>query len=139
MNEKEKMLAGNWYLANDAQLVTERTTTRTLLQRYNLTIASDFMGRDTQLRQILGKAGNNLKIEQPFWCDYGKNIEIGENFYSNFGLTILDGAKVTIGDNVKFGPNCNLYTVNCGNNSFSADFLNVFYAIAIQLLIVGIF
>lgn len=111
MNEKEKMLAGNWYLANDAQLVTERTTTRTLLQRYNLTIASDFMGRDAQLRQILGKAGNNLKIEQPFWCDYGKNIEIGENFYSNFGLTILDGAKVTIGDNVKFGPNCNLYTV----------------------------
>ena len=113
MNEKEKMLGGNWYLANDPQLVMERTTTRTLLQRYNLTIASDFTGRDSQLRQILADAGSKISIEQPFRCYYGKNIEIGENFFSDFGLTILDAAKVKIGNNVKIGPNCNIYTTIC--------------------------
>ncbi len=112
MNEKEKMLGGVWYLSNDPQLVTERTTTRTLLQRYNLTIASDFMGRDAQIRQILGTVGNNAKIEQPFRCYYGKNIEIGDNFFADFGLTILDAAKVKIGNDVKIGPNCNIYTTS---------------------------
>ena len=49
-------------------------------------------------------------IEQPFYCDYGYNIEIGENFYSNHNLTILDCAKVMFGDNVLIGPNCSFYT-----------------------------
>lgn len=52
----------------------------------------------------------NYWIEQPFWCDYGYNIEIGENFYSNHNLTILDGNKVKFGDNVFIGPNCSFYT-----------------------------
>lgn len=49
-------------------------------------------------------------IEQPFYCDYGYNIEIGENFYSNVNCVILDGAKVTFGDNVFVAPNCGFYT-----------------------------
>ncbi len=109
-SDKDKMLSGQWYNPNADDLLNERTITRTRLQKHNLTIASDFAGRDAQIRQILGQAGENVHIEQPFWCDYGYNIEIGDNFYSNFGLTILDGAKVKIGNNVKIGPNCNIYT-----------------------------
>ena len=108
--EKDKMLSGQWFDPSAEDLIIERTLTRTRLQKHNLTIASDFSGRDGQIRQILGQAGENLHIVQPFWCDYGYNIEIGDNFYANFGLTILDAAKVTIGNNVKIGPNCNIYT-----------------------------
>ena len=109
-SDKDKMLSGQWYNPNADDLLNERTITRTRLQKHNLTIASDFVGRDAQIRQICGQVGENVRIEQPFWCDYGYNIEIGANFISSFGLTILDGAKVTIGKNVKIGPNCNIYT-----------------------------
>jgi len=109
-SDKDKMLSGQWYNPNADDLLNERTITRTRLQKHNLTIASDFVGRDAQIRQICGQVGENVHIEQPFWCDYGYNIEIGANFTSSFGLTILDGAKVTIGKNVKIGPNCNIYT-----------------------------
>ena len=108
--DKELMLSGQWYNPNADDLLNERTITRTRLQKHNLTIASDFAGRDAQIRQIIGKAGANIRVEQPFWCDYGYNIEIGDNFYSDFGLTILDSANVKIGNNVKIGPNCNIYT-----------------------------
>ena len=109
-SDKDKMLSGQWYNPNADDLLNERTITRTRLQKHNLTIASDFVGRDAQIRQICGQVGENVRIDQPFWCDYGYNIEIGANFVSSFGLTILDGAKVTIGKNVKIGPNCNIYT-----------------------------
>ena len=59
---------------------------------------------------ILGKISEDFYIEQPFFCDYGYNIEIGKNFYSNHNLVILDGNKVTFGDNVFIGPNCGFYT-----------------------------
>lgn len=62
------------------------------------------------MKKILGKTKEKFFIEQPFVCDYGYNIEIGENFYSNHNLTILDGAKVQFGDNVFVAPNCGFYT-----------------------------
>ena len=62
------------------------------------------------LKKIIGKTGENFIIEPSFWCDYGYNIEIGENFYSNHNLVILDPAKVIFGDNVFIGPNCGFYT-----------------------------
>ena len=62
------------------------------------------------LNQILGKTKENFWIEQTFFCDYGYNIEIGENFYANHNLIILDCNKVTFGDNVFIGPNCAFYT-----------------------------
>ena len=61
-------------------------------------------------RKIVGKIGKNFLIEQPFMCDYGYNIEIGDNFYSNHNLIILDAGKVKIGDNVFIAPNCGIYT-----------------------------
>ena len=117
VEEKENMLSGKWYKADDELLVSERTVVRTLLQRYNLTIASDFVSRDVQIRNILGEVGENVRIEQPFRCNYGKNISVGNNFSSDFNLTILDSAKVTIKDNVKIGPNCNIYTTSLPKDS----------------------
>ena len=62
------------------------------------------------LRTIIGKAGKNIYIEAPFHCDYGSNIEVGDNFYANYNLVILDVGKVTIGDNVFLAPNVAIYT-----------------------------
>jgi acetyltransferase-like isoleucine patch superfamily enzyme len=66
--------------------------------------------RNKLITKIIGQIGKSFLIEQPFMCDYGYNIEIGENFCSNHNLLILDSAKVTIGDNVLIGPNCSFYT-----------------------------
>ncbi len=60
----------------------------------------------------MGKTKEKFLIEQPFHCDYGYNIEIGENFYSNHNLIILDSNKVIFGDNIFIGPNCGFYTPN---------------------------
>ena len=62
------------------------------------------------LKQILGKTGENVWIEAPFHCDYGYNIEVGENFFANYNLVILDVGKVKIGKNVQFAPNVAIYT-----------------------------
>ena len=61
------------------------------------------------IKKLFGKTGNRLWIEPPFHCDYGWNIEVGENFYANYGLTILDVGKVTFGDNVMIAPNVSIY------------------------------
>lgn len=62
------------------------------------------------MKKLLGKTGENFWIEQSFWCDYGYNIEIGENFYANHNLVILDTTDVTFGDNCFIAPNCGFYT-----------------------------
>ena len=62
------------------------------------------------IKNILGKTTDHFHIEQPFYCDYGYNIEIGENFYTNHNVVILDCARVTFGDNVFIAPNCGFYT-----------------------------
>jgi maltose O-acetyltransferase len=110
MTNKELMVAGQTFNVKDEALTLERTRVRTLLQRYNLTIASNFQDREKQLRGIIHELGSKPVIEQPFRCNYGSNIEIGDNFYAGWNLTILDSAKVSIGNNVKIGPNCNIFT-----------------------------
>lgn len=67
--------------------------------------------REELLRGLLGHVGNNLVVNPPFRCDFGYNINIGDNFIGNFNLTILDEARVIIGDNVMIGPNCTLATI----------------------------
>lgn len=67
--------------------------------------------RRIALEKLLGKAGDNIVINSPFRCDFGFNIQIGDNFVGNFNLTILDEAEVKIGNNVMIGPNCSLITI----------------------------
>lgn len=110
MNEKEKMIGSLWYDATDEDLTKERTKCKSLCFSFNNTLPSDIQTRNSIMSQILGKTKKNFLIEQSFVCDYGYNIEIGENFYSNHNLTILDPAKVIFGDNVFIGPNCSFYT-----------------------------
>lgn len=111
MNEKEKMLNGMLYDANyDKALIKEREKCKILCAKYNNSLYEDTVSRREILLEILGKTKGNFIIEPAFWCDYGYNIELGENFYSNHNLVILDPAKVTFGDNVFIGPNCGFYT-----------------------------
>ncbi|WP_336688778.1 MULTISPECIES: sugar O-acetyltransferase [unclassified Chryseobacterium] len=113
MTEKEKCAKGLLYNANyDQELIEERIKVKDLCQEYNLLKNSDAEGRAALLRKILGKVKQNICIEPSFWCDYGYNIEVGENFYANHNLVILDCAKVTFGDHVFIGPNCSFYTAN---------------------------
>lgn len=108
--EKEKMLKGELYDATDDALYKEREIVKNLTYDYNLLRRTEKEKRDELIRKILGKAGKNLWIESPFQCDYGYNIEIGDNFYSNQNLIILDCTKVKVGNNVFVGPNTGIYT-----------------------------
>ncbi len=78
--------------------------------RYNMMLPSDLEGRATLMRTLLGHTGERFKIISPFMCDYGFNIEVGEDFFANANLMILDEARVTFGDHVFLGPNCSFYT-----------------------------
>ena len=111
MSEKEKVLAGELYDANyNEELIKERYVAKDKCYDYNNLKPSDFQKKENKIREILGKTGKTFIIEQPFICDYGYNIEIGENFYANHNLIILDGNKVKFGDNVFIAPNCGFYT-----------------------------
>ncbi|WFE84721.1 sugar O-acetyltransferase [Parabacteroides chongii] len=111
MTEKEKCRLGLLYDANyDTEILADRERAKELLYDYNRLRPSQQGERMQLLKQLLGKTGNNLIIEPPFACDYGYNIEVGENFYANVNLVILDGAKVSIGDNAFIAPNVGIYT-----------------------------
>lgn len=111
MTEKEKAQAGMLYDANyNSALAQERLACKDLCYEYNQLRPSQTEERKAVLKRILGKTGENLWIEQDFWCDYGYNIELGENFYANHNLVILDAAKVIFGDNCFIAPNCGFYT-----------------------------
>lgn len=110
ITEKDKMLSGEKYDANDESLYKEREFVKNLTYDYNLLRRTEKEKRDLLIRKILGKAGKNIWIESPFECDYGYNIEIGDNFYANHNFLILDPARVKIGNNVFVGPNTSIYT-----------------------------
>src|SRR5690606_5822807 len=110
ISEKEKMLAGKPYFANDKALAALRMNAQRLCHRYNQIDPKNHRERKSVIRSLFGQTGVMFCVEQPFYCDYGFNIEIGENFFSNYHLTILDCAPVKIGNNVMFGPNVAIYT-----------------------------
>lgn len=111
MNEKEKMLNGLKHNPIiDENLIADRTVCKAKCFEYNNLNPARIKERETLIKQILGKTGENILIEQPFICDYGAHIEVGENFYANHNMLILDSAKVTFGKNVFVGPNCGFYT-----------------------------
>ena len=110
MNEKEKMLAGELYNSLDEELFQGRTKAKELCHKYNNLSPDKSKEKSEIIKKLFSKTGENFIIEPNFFCDYGYNIEIGENFYSNHNLVILDPAKVKFGDNVFIGPNCGFYT-----------------------------
>ena len=107
MTEKEKCLSGQLYNPNkDEGLQQEMMACKDLCHQYNLLSPLADKERDALITRILGGRKEHVMILSPFYFDYGSNITIGENFFSNHGLVILDGAPVTFGDNVFIGPNC---------------------------------
>jgi maltose O-acetyltransferase len=110
MTEKEKMLAGQIYDACNPEILSELFTTQDAVFEYNQIRPTDHALRTEKIKQILGKTGERVIVNQPFHCDYGSNISVGEGFFANFNLTVLDEAPVTIGDNCFIGPNVGLYT-----------------------------
>lgn len=111
MTEKEKCHNGMLYDANyDEELLRERDLCKDICYEYNSLRPSMKKEREKIIRKLFGRTGKSFLIEQPFFCDYGYNIEIGENFYMNVNCVILDGAKVVFGDNVFIAPNCGFYS-----------------------------
>lgn len=111
MDEKTKRDAGILYDANyNDALLQELLACKDLCHRYNQLFPSDLSEKKELMEKILGRTKGTFLIQAPFWCDYGYNIEIGENFYANHGCVILDAAKVRFGNNVFIGPDCGFYT-----------------------------
>lgn len=112
MTEREKQQRGLYYSTTDTQLVDMIHRSQRLCYEYNILPPYEEEKRKTAIHKLIPAIGKNFLIEQPFHCDYGINIEIGDNFYANYNLTILDCAKVQIGNNCFIGPNVGIYTPN---------------------------
>lgn len=110
MNQKERMLAGLPYKAWMDGLEEERAECKQRIYEFNTLPPKENQKIPAILKDLIGKTGENIWIEAPFHCDYGWNIEVGENFFANYNLTILDVGKVTIGKNVQIAPNVSIYT-----------------------------
>ena len=111
MTEKEKMLADEIYSAVDPQLLEELADAREVIHDYNLLRPSENQKKLELLKGLLGHIGDDsIIINQPFRCDYGKQISVGKRFFANFNFTVLDEARVTIGDDCFIGPNVSIYT-----------------------------
>ena len=111
MTEKEKMLAGMVYDATTPELIAELQNTRESLYEFNMLRPSETQRMKEILKGLLGHTGDDyFLINQPFRCDYGKQISIGKRFFANFNFTVLDEAHVSIGDDCFIGPNVSIYT-----------------------------
>lgn len=110
MNQKERMLAGLPYRAWLDGLSEERMACKRLIHEFNRLPPDEEDRAEELLKKLLGKMGRDAWINAPFHCDYGYNIEVGDNFFANYGLTILDVGKVVIGDNAQIAPNVSIYT-----------------------------
>ncbi|MCG9792418.1 sugar O-acetyltransferase [Flavobacterium algicola] len=108
--EKEKMIAGEHYSAVDATLIKDRRRAKNLLHRLNVIEYRITKKAREIIKELIPNAGANFYIEPPFHCDYGYNIECGENVFFNVNCVVLDCAAVTIGSNVFFAPGVQLYT-----------------------------
>lgn len=110
MNEKEKMIAGCLYNANDKQLVEERLVAKDIAYDINMLRPVEVVKRKRLFNKLLSNFHDTSYIEPPFYCDYGYNIKTGEHFYANHNLLILDAAPVTIGNHVFIAPNVSIFT-----------------------------
>lgn len=108
--EREKMLAGELYYALDPELVAARNRARDLCQALNSSREGDQQLRRSICTQLFGKGGQSVWMQPPFFCDYGSNIELGEQVFFNFNCVVLDVCRVIIGDYSLFGPAVQILT-----------------------------
>ena len=110
MEQKERMLAELPYIASDDTLSRERLACKRKIYELNNVHPDHYDRIPGMLKELFGKTGASVFVEPPFHCDYGYNIEVGENFFANYNCTFLDVAKVKMGKNVMLGPNVSIYT-----------------------------
>ena len=108
MNHIERRDAQMAYISDEA-VFEEQKVCRRLLQRLNFMDRSDFEGLQAVVKELLGTSDNAF-INPPFYCDYGSHIHVGKNFFANYNCTIIDVAKVIIGDYCQMAPNVAIYT-----------------------------
>ena len=106
MTEKEKMVRGELYFAEDAELVADRLASEQLQRRYNAD------GDAAVLRELLGRMGEGATVRAPFYCDYGYNVFLGAKVFLNFGCVLLDVCRIEIGDGTQIGPGVQLYAAD---------------------------
>lgn len=109
-SQKQRMLAGQAYDANDRDLLEERKQCRLLVERFNAASFEQTELRHAILRDLLGAIGEGVEVMAPFECDYGYQISIGARTFINYGAVVLDAAAVTIGADVQIGPRVQLIT-----------------------------
>ena len=109
-SHKDRLLAGEPYLADDPELLEDRHRCRLLTEQLNATSVSEPFAREEIVRSLLGAIGDSTEILSPFQCDYGYQIAVGARTFLNFGVVILDSAPVRIGDDVQIGPGVQLVT-----------------------------
>lgn len=109
MNQQERRDSALPYRADEA-IIEEMKATKRLVHAFNTADPCDFEGLERIAVQLIPHAKTAPGLTQPFYCDYGTHIFTGENFMCNYSCTILDVAKVEIGNNVMFGPNVAIYT-----------------------------
>ncbi|HWE34459.1 MAG TPA: sugar O-acetyltransferase [Solirubrobacteraceae bacterium] len=109
-SEKERMLRGAPYLANDGALLAERKRCRMIVERFNATSFGETAARRAILGELLGELGEGADVMAPFECDYGYQISVGARTFVNYGVIVLDAATVTIGEDVQIGPRVQLVT-----------------------------
>lgn len=111
MTELEKLKCGELYRMDDPEIVRIHHRAATLCQQFNALPITEGEQRDRVLRQLFGSAGKNLSIKPGFYCDLGVNLHVGNDFLTNYNVTILDMAPVTIGNNVWLGPGVGIFAV----------------------------
>lgn len=110
MSELSKCLQGKQFNCIDDELVSIITKARRLTKQYNQTKFEYTIQKDNILSELFAKIGNNVKIDVPFYCDYGQHISIGNNVIININCTFVDCNKITIGNNVLIASNVQIYT-----------------------------
>lgn len=107
---KERMLAGELYVADDPELIADHVRAQELTEAYNATGVGERVRRAEILGELLGAVGEDSTIRPPLRVDYGSQIRVGSGVFVNFGLVALDVVDITIGDDVQIGPNVQLLT-----------------------------
>ena len=110
--EEQKMLAGELYRADDAELEVDRSAAGAWMVRYNAALSASDADRHALLRELLAEAGDGAVIRPPFHCDYGYNIRIGLGVLFNFNYVVLDVVAVTVGARTQIGPAVQIYTAD---------------------------
>jgi maltose O-acetyltransferase len=109
-SQRDRMLVGDLYVADDPQLAADSLRAEQLTRQFNTSDPADPDGRLAVLRELLGSLGEGTEIRPPLYCDYGYQTHVGARTFINFGVVLLDVARITIGDDVQVGPNVQFLT-----------------------------